>query len=206
MLRLPAPYNLQSMRDLYTQIPDQTAHLKRFGSEVFLNRDLVTARGVSPRDTPLDVPIGPDYVVGPGDTLTIDMWGSVTVAVTRVVDRNGRVLLPEAGSVQVAGLPLQQAQSVILSALKQQYRNAQVVVTVSHLRSVRVYVVGDVQRPGGYDISSLATPLSALYAAGGPTARRFAAHTASLSRTAAGGGGRSLRLPAARDSQRKFPF
>ena len=170
VLRLPAPYNLRSMRDLYTQIPDQTARLKRFGSEVFLSRDLVTGRGVSPRDTPLDVPLGPDYVVGPGDTLTIDMWGSVTVAVTRLVDRNGRVLLPEAGSVQVAGLTLERAQSVILSALKQQYRNAQVVVTVSHLRSVRVYVVGDVQRPGGYDISSLATPLSALYAAGGPTA------------------------------------
>ncbi len=170
MLRLPAPYNLRSLRDLYTQIPDQTAQLKRFGSEVFLNRDLVTARGVSARDTPLDIPIGPDYVVGPGDTLTIDMWGSVTVSVTRVVDRSGRILLPEAGSVQVAGLPLERAQSLIGSALKQQYRNAQAVVTVSHLRSVRVYVVGDVQRPGGYDISSLATPLSALYAAGGPTA------------------------------------
>ena len=170
VLRLPAPYNLRSMRDLYTQIPDQAAHLKRFGSEVFLNRDLVTARGVSARDTPLDIPIGPDYVVGAGDTLTIDMWGSVTVGVTRMVDRNGRVLLPEAGSVQVAGLPLERAQSLIGSALKQQYRNAQVVVTVSHLRSVRVYVVGDAQRPGGYDISSLATPLSALYAAGGPTA------------------------------------
>ncbi len=170
VLRLPAPYNLRSMRDLYTQIPDQTAHLKRFGSEVFLNRDLVTARGVSARDTPLDVPLGPDYVVGPGDTLTIDMWGSVTVSVTRVVDRSGRILLPEAGSVEVAGLPLERAQSLIGSALKQQYRNAQAVVTVSHLRSVRVYVVGDVQRPGGYDISSLATPLSALYAAGGPTA------------------------------------
>jgi protein involved in polysaccharide export with SLBB domain len=170
VLRLPAPYNLRSMRDLYTQIPDQTARLKRFGSEVFLSRDLVTGRGVSPRDTPLDVPLGPDYVVGPGDTLTIDMWGSVTVSVTRMIDRSGRVLLPEAGSVQVAGLTLERAQSLILSALKQQYRNAQAVVTVSHLRSVRVYVVGDVQRPGGYDISSLATPLSALYAAGGPTA------------------------------------
>ncbi len=168
--RLPTPYNLPSLRDLYTQIPDQTAHLKRFGSEVFLNRDLVTARGVSARDTPLDIPIGPDYVIGPGDTLTIDMWGSVTVSVTRVVDRSGRVLLPEAGSVQVAGLPLERAQGLIGNALKQQYRNAQAVVTISHLRSVRVYVVGDVQRPGGYDISSLATPLSALYAAGGPTA------------------------------------
>jgi protein involved in polysaccharide export with SLBB domain len=170
VLRLPAPYNLRSMRDLYTQIPDQAAHLKRFGSEVFLNRDLVTARGVSARDTPLDIPIGPDYVIGPGDTLTIDAWGSVSVSVTRVVDRSGRILLPEAGSLQVAGLPLERAQSLIGNALKQQYRNAQAVVTISHLRSVRVYVVGDVQRPGGYDISSLATPLSALYAAGGPTA------------------------------------
>ena len=98
------------------------------------------------------------------------MWGSVTVGVTRLVDRNGRILLPEAGSVEVAGLTLERAQSLIGSVLKRQYRNAQVVVTVSHLRSVRVYVVGDVQRPGGYDISSLATPLSALYAAGGPTA------------------------------------
>jgi protein involved in polysaccharide export with SLBB domain len=170
VLRQPAPYNLRSMRDLYTQIPDQYARLKRFGSEVFLNRDVVTARGVSAGDTPLDVPIGPDYVLGPGDTLTVAMWGSVTVAVSRMVDRNGRVLLPEAGSVEVGGLTLEQAQNLIGSALKQQYRNAQAVVTVSHLRSVRVYVVGDVQRPGGYDISSLATPLSALYAAGGPTA------------------------------------
>src|ERR1700683_939015 len=45
-----------------------------------------------------------------------------------------------------------------------------IAMTVSQLRSVRVYVVGDVQCPGGYDVSSLATPLSALYAAGGPTA------------------------------------
>ncbi len=170
VLRLPAPYNLRSMRDLYTQIPDQAVQLKRFGSEVFLNRNLSTGRGVSARDTPLDIPLGPDYVIGPGDTLTIDMWGGVTVGIIRLVGRDGRILLPEAGSVQLAGLTLDGAQKVIANALKEQYRGAQVVVTVSRLRSVRVYVTGDVQRPGGYDISSLATPLSALYAAGGPTA------------------------------------
>jgi protein involved in polysaccharide export with SLBB domain len=58
---------------------------------------------------------------------------------------------------------------MIEGSLKRQYRNVQISVTISRLHSVRVYVVGDVQRPGGYDISSLATPLSALYAAGGPT-------------------------------------
>lgn len=171
VLRKPTPYNLRSMRDLYTQIPDPTVQLRRFGSDVFMNRNISIATGeISGRNTPLDVPLGPDYVVGPGDTLTIDLWGGVTQSITRVIDRDGRIFLPEAGSLQIAGLPLGRAQSLIEGALKQQYRNAQVAVTVSRLRSVRVYVVGDVQRPGGYDISSLATPLSALYAAGGPTA------------------------------------
>jgi len=175
VLRSPAPYNLQSMRDLYTQIPEQSLPLRRFGSDVFVNRDSygiasAVARGGTGRDTPLDVPLGPDYIVGPGDTLTIDLWGGVTQSITRVIGRDGRILLPEAGSTEVAGLPLDRVQSLIEALLKQQYRNAQISVTVSQLRSVRVYVVGDVQRPGGFDISSLATPLSALYAAGGPTA------------------------------------
>jgi protein involved in polysaccharide export with SLBB domain len=171
VLRERAPYNLQSMRDLYTQIPDETVGLKRFGSAVFMNRDTSgTALGLTGTDTPLDVPLGPDYVLGPGDTLTIHLWGGTTLSIDRTIDRDGSVFLPEAGSVAIAGLPLGKAQDVIASALKQQYRDAQVVVTVSRLRSVRVYVVGDVQRPGGYDISSLATPVSALYTAGGPTA------------------------------------
>jgi protein involved in polysaccharide export with SLBB domain len=171
VLRQPAPYNLQSMRDLYTQIPEQTAPLKRFGSEVFINRDVsAAARGGSGRDTPLDVPLGPDYILGAGDALTINMWGGMTQSLNRIVDRDGRIVLPDAGSFELSGLPLQRAQSLIEDALKKQYRDLKVTVTVSRLRSVRIYVVGDVQRPGGYDISSLATPLSALFAAGGPTA------------------------------------
>lgn len=170
VLRSPAPYNLQSMRDLYTQIPTASGRLRRFGSDVFVNRDVSAATiGISGRNTPLDVPLGPDYIVGAGDTLTINLWGGVTQSITRTVDRDGRIFLPEAGSIQLAGLPLGKAQSLIGSELKQQFRNAQVAITVSRLRSVRVYVVGDVQQPGGYDISALATPLSALYAAGGPT-------------------------------------
>lgn len=170
VVRQPAPYNLPSMRDLYTQIPGRVEPLKRFGSEVFLNRSLpAMIRGVSSVDTPLAVPLGPDYVLGPGDSLTVDLWGGLTQSFPRVIDRDGHILLPEAGSLPVAGLTLERAEKLIAAALKKQYRDVQVSVTISRLRSVRVYVVGDVQRPGGYDISSLATPLSALYAAGGPT-------------------------------------
>jgi len=170
VLHRPPPYDLQSMRDLYVQVPDSSAQLRRFGSDVFVHRNVSAAlHGVSGA-LPLDVPLGPDYVVGPGDLLAIDIWGGVTLRVQRTIGRDGRLLLPEAGSVQVAGLPLGKAQAAIEAALKSQYRDAQVAVTISQLHSVRVYVVGDVQRPGGYDISALATPVSALYAAGGPTA------------------------------------
>ena len=168
-LHLPAPYNLRSLRDLYTQIPPDSAKLKRFGSEVFVNRDDPTHGGLGNRTLPVDLPIGPDYVLGTGDGLTINLWGGISQNFARVIDREGKIALPEAGTLVVAGLTLQQARSSIENALKQQYHNAQVDVTIARLRTVRVYVVGDVQRPGAYDISSLSTPLNAIYQAGGPT-------------------------------------
>lgn len=171
VLRQPAPYNLQALRDLYTQIPDVSVSLKRFGSQLFARSALGSLSNASAiQSSPLDVPIGPDYVLGPGDILVVKMWGGSTQTFTVAVDREGRVLLPEAGALPVGGMPLSQAQPLIESSMQGQFRNAHVSVTVSRLRSVRVYVVGDVQRPGGYDVSPLATPLSLLYAAGGPTA------------------------------------
>lgn len=169
VLYQPPPYDLQSLRDLYTQIPDDSTALRRFGSNVFVDRGSTGVRDRFAGTTTLDAPLGPDYIVGAGDTLTINLWGGITRAMTRTIGRDGRIFLPDAGSLQLAGLSLGEAQGLIEGALKQQYRDAQVAVTVSGLRSVRVYVVGDVQRPGGYELSSLATPLSALYAAGGPT-------------------------------------
>jgi len=168
-LHLPTPYNLRSLRDLYSQVPPDSVKLKRFGSEVFTNRDPLTGGGLASRTAPVDLPIGPDYVLGAGDGLTINLWGGVSQNFARVIDREGKIALPEAGSLVVAGLTLQQVRSNIESALKQQYHNAQVDVTIGRLRTVRVYVVGDVQRPGAYDVSSLSTPLNAIYEAGGPT-------------------------------------
>lgn len=164
LLHRATPMNLMAMRDLYTQVPDQSSSLKRFGSDVFLSR------GLQSKQMSLDLPVGPDYVLGPGDSINISIWGGLAQQVTRVVDREGQVTLPEAGPLVVAGFTLEKAQTAIQEALSRQLRDAKVEVSVSRLRSVRVYVVGDVQRPGAYDVSSLSTPLNALYAAGGPTA------------------------------------
>ena len=171
VLRLPAPYNLLSLRDLYTQLPSDSPTLKRFGSDVFLNRSnkLNNQNGFALPSMSVDVPVGPDYVLGIGDGLVINLSGGVSQSLNRLIDREGRIVLPEAGTLVVAGLTLRQAQSAIEDALKEQFHNAKVEVSVARLRSVRVYVVGDVQRPGAYNLNSLSTPLNALYAAGGPT-------------------------------------
>ena len=66
---------------------------------------------------------------------------------------------------------LTDAEAAVQKALATQFRNTRVDLSLTRLRNVRVYVVGDVQRPGAYDISSLSTPLNALIAAGGPTTR-----------------------------------
>jgi protein involved in polysaccharide export with SLBB domain len=162
----PTPYaDIPSLYDLYVQAPSRNAAPQRFGAQVFRDglRDL--------RSVPMDLPVGPDYVVGPGDGLTIDLWGGVSTRLMRVVDRQGRVALPEAGPVQVSGRNLGDVQQLVQRALGTQYRDTSAEVSVSRLRTVRVYVVGEVSEPGAYDISSLSTPLNALVSAGGITPR-----------------------------------
>jgi len=88
-----------------------------------------------------------------------------------MVDREGRVALPEAGSLQVSGMPLEKVQQVIETELRRQYQGERADVSISRIRSVRVYVVGDVAHPGPYDVSALSTPLNAVFIAGGPTSR-----------------------------------
>lgn len=160
----PTPLNLLALRDLYTQVPEESSSLRRFGSDAFLRR------GVTSAEVPTDVPVGPDYVLGPGDALVLTLWGSVSQTLSRTVDAGGRITLPEAGPVVVAGLTLSQAESLAEKTLRPQFRDTHAQLSLARLRTVRIYVVGDVQRPGAYDVSSLSTALSALYAAGGPTA------------------------------------
>lgn len=160
------PYaGVPSLYDLYAQVSRRSPVLARFGEDIFRN-------GTGNFDElPMDLPVGPDYVLGPGDGLSIELWGGVSERLQRVVDREGRVALPEAGAVQVTGRSLGDVQQLVQSVLRSEFRDVHADVSLARLRTVRVYVVGDVLRPGAYDVSSLSTPLNALYQAGGPTAR-----------------------------------
>lgn len=143
MLRQPNPYlDVPSLYDMYLQATPQPTKPERFGMDVFQN---------GTRDAqmiPFDLPVGPDYVVGPGDSLAIDLWGGVSQRMLRTVDNEGRVTLPEAGPVLVAGKSLAQVQESVQKTLRSQFRDVSADVSLSRLRTIRIYVVGDVKHPG----------------------------------------------------------
>jgi polysaccharide biosynthesis/export protein len=166
MVRRPDPYlDIPSLYDMYLQAVPRPATPQRFGIAVF-NNGIRDSRMVS-----MDLPAGPDYVVGPGDGLAIDIWGGVSRRLIRTVDREGRVSLPEVGPVLVSGKSLSQVQESVQQLLRSQLRDVSADVSLARLRTIRVYEVGDVAHPGAYDLSSLSTPLNALFTAGGPTPR-----------------------------------
>jgi protein involved in polysaccharide export with SLBB domain len=166
MVHRANPYaDIPSLYDMYVQTSARQRPTERFGMDVFRNTTN------DPQAIPMDLPVGPDYVLGPGDSLEIDLWGGVSQRLFRVVDREGRVSLPEAGPLLVSGRNLGDVQSAVQQVLRTEYRDVSADVSLARLRTVRVYVVGDVEAPGAYDISSLSTPLNALFAAGGVTAR-----------------------------------
>jgi protein involved in polysaccharide export with SLBB domain len=129
------------------------------------------APGVDLRFAPVtgDVPVGPNYVIGPGDTLNIVLWGGVEDYYQVEVNRNGAIVLPRLGVVQVWGMTLQQVEGFLQQRFAQYYPDFQMAVTLGRLRTIQVYVMGEVQLPGAYTVSSLATMINALFVSGGAT-------------------------------------
>ncbi|MGE0352250.1 MAG: SLBB domain-containing protein [Gemmatimonadales bacterium] len=125
----------------------------------------------------LDGPVDAGYRLGPGDVLVLILTGDVELAHTLEVTREGFVVIPQVGQLYVANLTLGQLEDLLFARLGRVYsgvrRGANATthfqVTVARLRRNQIFVVGDVLRPGSYQISAAGTALTALYAAGGPT-------------------------------------
>jgi polysaccharide export outer membrane protein len=115
------------------------------------------------------IPVGPDYIIGPGDTMRINLWGNVQGEYTPTVDRNGQISIPTVGIVQVSGLTFKQLQEVLWREFSRLISNFQMNVTLDNLRTIRIYVVGQAQSPGSYSISSLSTLINGLLASNGPS-------------------------------------
>jgi protein involved in polysaccharide export with SLBB domain len=123
-------------------------------------------------------PVDPDYPIGPGDEVIVTLWGDNEFTHAAIVNREATITVPDIGQVLLNGLTLSQAKRAITDRLAAVYSGIRarrattfVDVTLGKLRTIQVFILGDVVRPGGYTISSVSTVLNALYSAGGPTPR-----------------------------------
>jgi protein involved in polysaccharide export with SLBB domain len=139
------------------------AQIRRFGSDFAQSADV----GLNDAEPSPLVP--GDYLIKPGDTMIVTLWGSVDAELDLTVDRSGRVSLPRVGSVVVAGTRFSDVTDILRRRVAQTFKNFELTVSMGELRGVRVFVTGYVTRPGAYSVTSLSTLSQALLKAGGPS-------------------------------------
>jgi protein involved in polysaccharide export with SLBB domain len=156
-----APPTPDAITEFQRLVQESTGQqLPIFGENLF--------NGVPSTFAPVDnVPVSPDYLIGPGDELRIQLFGQVNQEGSFTVDRTGDIIYPDVGTLHVSGLKFSQLQGYLKNELGRVYRNFTVSVNLGQLRSIQVFVVGQARRPGSYTVSSLSTLLNAVFASGG---------------------------------------
>jgi polysaccharide export outer membrane protein len=155
-----------ALRDLYikvTKLPlikTGPAALKPFGYDLFEQQ-------VSSFAPITNIPVPAEYIVGPGDELDVQLYGTQNHNLQLIVGRDGRIQFPELGPVNVAGQTFNAVKSSLEAQVARQMIGVRASVTMGDTRSIRVFVLGEAKRAGSYTISGLGTISSALFAAGG---------------------------------------
>lgn len=134
--------------------------LKPFGYDLF-DEDPSTFAPVT------EIPVPSDYVVGPGDELAVQLYGSQNKTTKLVVGRDGRVNFPELGPIVVGGQSFSAVQSALEERVSRQMIGVRASVSMGETRAIRVFVLGEAKLPGSYTVSGLSTMTTALFASGG---------------------------------------
>jgi len=140
-----------------------------FGYDLFRNNKLTF-------EPSLNIPTPVNYQVGPGDQLIIDIWGASQQNYQLSITPDGNIYVENLGPIQVSGLTIEEASDRIMNRLKRIYSglggsnpNTFAQITLGNTRSISIHMLGEVNMPGSYTLSSFARVFNALYASGGPT-------------------------------------
>lgn len=134
--------------------------LKPFGYDLF--------EGVPSTFAPVsDIQVPSDYTVGPGDTIVVQFYGNEPRTYELTVERDGRINFPKIGPIEVSNMTFDAARERIEDRVAHQLIGTRVSVTMGDLRSIRVFVLGEAEKPGSYTVSGLSTMTNALFASGG---------------------------------------
>jgi|GEM_PF-146439 len=134
--------------------------LKQFGYDLFSGAPTTFAPAT-------DIPVPSDYVLGPGDTIRVQLFGKDNVTYSLNVSRNGELDFPALGPIAVAGMKFSAVREDLMDRVARQTRGNTASVTMGSLRSIRVLILGEAQQPGSYTISALSTLTNALLVSGG---------------------------------------
>ncbi|MBP9743173.1 MAG: SLBB domain-containing protein [Burkholderiales bacterium] len=134
--------------------------LPKYGYNLFANP--LTFTPVS------DAPASSNYILGPGDRVSIKAWGSVDISYMAEVDKAGNIFIPKVGQINLTGVRAGELDSYLKGKVSRIYRNFSLYANVSQVRSIQVVVAGFAKQPGTYTVSSLSTLTDAVFASGGP--------------------------------------
>ncbi|KGJ96242.1 SLBB domain-containing protein [Colwellia psychrerythraea] len=134
--------------------------LKPFGYDVFANAPQTFA-------PMMDIAIPAEYIIGPGDKISVQIFGKDREELELTVNREGQIVFPSHGPFTVSGLSFNEMKRLLTARIKEKVIGIDVVVGIASLRSMRVFVLGDAFKPGPYTLSSLSSITHAIFAAGG---------------------------------------
>jgi protein involved in polysaccharide export with SLBB domain len=125
----------------------------------------------------LNMPTPENYQVGAGDEIILNVWGQTQLTYQLTITRDGYIVIPDVGKIQIEGLSMQQVRQKLIQQMSQIYEglrhggsnaNTFLDVSLGKLRTIQVFVMGEAQQPGGYLLSGMSSVFTALYYAGGP--------------------------------------
>ncbi|MDH5731206.1 MAG: SLBB domain-containing protein, partial [Gammaproteobacteria bacterium] len=140
------------------------AALKLFGYELFNSpQALQRLNGYDPSI----LPVPPNYIMGPGDILMVQLYGKENDEYQLQITREGMLTFPGIGPISVNGMTFKELKKALTNRIKKQFIGVSANITLSEMRAMQVYVLGEVRDPGLHTMNSLATVMDALVFSGG---------------------------------------
>jgi len=135
--------------------------LPLYGMDLFANKDIFS--------NSQSMPAPSAYVLGTGDELVVQVYGSVEFEQSFVIDRDGRIFLPKAGPIILAGVVLSDVEKVLTNHIAKVFRNFNLNVSLRKIRSVEIFILGQAVKPGKHLVNGMSGLVNALFETGGPS-------------------------------------
>ncbi len=150
-----------SNTSLLKEIPNSNTKIETFGLNIFKDSPTTFA--------PVDLAPAPlDYVIGPGDELRIQLFGTENINRLIKVNREGNIVIPEIGSIQASGLKFSDLNEKVKNLVNASLIGTNVEISLTKVRSIQIFVLGNALNPGAYTVSSLSNITNVLFFSGGP--------------------------------------